>query len=426
MLYRDKKDFEKALEYTDKFYTTKISNLEIGYSDENNILQAKMGLEEARREKRFAEEAMQMKSMFIASISHEIRTPMNIIIGSTALMMNDHPKPEHVKYLQVLKRSGENLLGIINDILDISKIEAGKFDIDMEPVQIEDVLEDVHASFRQTAAEKGIRVDYEVDPKLNFAFYSDPLRLTQILTNLIGNSIKFTTEGGVHTSVVLKPRNFLEITVRDTGIGIPKDKLPQVFEHYEQVKNQTQRKYKGTGLGLSISKKLVELMDGSITVKSRIHEGTSFLIRLPVKRAEKTQKTNGSLSDLQADFLKGRSILVVDDTEENRFITIETLKYFNPQVRHAEALNGKQALDILQKEPYDLVLMDLDMPVMNGFEALAAIRNKKKTRDQKVIATTASLLANGEEEFLELGFDGFLPKPFEPEKFLEMLRRQLA
>lgn len=218
----------------------------------------------------------------------------------------------------------------------------------------------------------------------------------------------------------------LEIVVKDTGIGIPADKLPHVFEHYEQVKNQTQRKYKGTGLGLSISKKLVEMLNGTITAKSKVNEGTSFIIRLPFSKAEAAKKINGVLTDLNSDFLAGKSILVVDDTEENRFITIETLKYFNPEVRFTEACNGKQALDILEKEKHDVVLMDLDMPGMNGFETLAAIRKNKKMKDQKVIATTASLLANGDEEFLELGFNGFLPKPFEPEKFLEILRQHLT
>lgn len=426
ILYRDKNDFEKALEYTNKFYKTKISNLEVGYSEENNLLQAKMGLEEARREKRFAEEAMQMKSMFIASISHEIRTPMNIILGTTGLMLNDQPKPEHVKYLQVLQRSSENLLGIINDILDLSKIEAGKFEIEPEPAELPELLGNVYAIFRQSAADKGITLSYDIDPKLDFAFYTDPLRFSQVLTNLIGNAIKFTTQGGVHTTAILKPKGILELSVHDTGIGIPKDKLPSVFEHYEQVKNQNRRTYKGTGLGLSISKKLVEMMNGSISVKSRVNEGTTFTIRLPVEKAVIEKRAGSLLAPQDAGFLDGRTILVVDDTPENRFISTETLRFFHPGVICAEAENGKHALEVLQQTDADLVIMDLDMPVMNGFEALAAIRRDKKLKHLKVVATTASLVANNEKEFLELGFNGFLPKPFAPEKFLDTLREQLT
>lgn len=421
LVYRDKHDFEKALEYTDKFYRTKIANLEIGYSEENNLLQAKMGLEEARREKRFAEEAAQMKGMFIASISHEIRTPMNIILGTAALMLNDQPKPEHVKYLQVLKRSSENLLGIINDILDISKIEAGKFDIDPEPVDLAELLESIHSVFRQSATDKGIDLSWTIDPKLDYAVLTDPLRLSQIVSNLVGNAIKFTAKGSVRIDVRVKPRKILEIGVTDTGIGIPKDKLPLIFEHYEQVKQQVQRSYKGTGLGLSISRKLVEMMGGRIDVKSRIHQGTTFTVRLPLHKGEWPTKPKDLLGGKDTSFLAGRRILVVDDTEENRFITTETLKFFHPDIQYAEAVDGKDALRVLHEQDFDLVVMDLDMPEMNGFESLAAIRKNKKTRDLKVIASTASLVANGDEEFLELGFNGFLPKPYAPEKFLELL-----
>ncbi|HOY41310.1 MAG TPA: ATP-binding protein [Chitinophagales bacterium] len=425
LLYEKKKEFEKAFYYIKKFYERKLELLEKGFSDDNNILQAKIGLEDAKRERLIAEETASAKSLFIATISHEIRTPMNIILGTSSLMLNDEPKKEHVRYLQTLKKSGENLLGIINDILDVSKMEAGKLEIEYEPVLIQDIFDNILTVMEQSANEKQLQLHYSVDDKINFAFFSDPLRLTQIITNLVSNAIKFTAKGSIHFEAKLKNKNTLQLIVSDTGIGIPNDKLKTIFAQYEQVRTKVQKKYKGTGLGLAISKKLVELMNGTIIIKSKINQGTSFVISLPFEKAAMQKSTTTELHQKDTVFLKGKTILITDDIEDNRFVIAETLRFFNKDIIVLEAEDGQQALDLLKNNLVDFVIMDLDMPVMNGFEALSEIRKNKKLKHLKVIASTASLITNGEDEFLEFGFNGYLPKPFDIDNFFLLLEKML-
>ncbi|HPN19275.1 MAG TPA: ATP-binding protein [Chitinophagales bacterium] len=425
LLYEKKKEFEKAFYYIKKFYERKLELLEKGFSDDNNILQAKIGLEDAKRERLIAEETASAKSLFIATISHEIRTPMNIILGTSSLMLNDEPKKEHVRYLQTLKKSGENLLGIINDILDVSKMEAGKLEIEYEPVLIQDIFDNILTVMEQSANEKQLQLHYSVDDKINFAFFSDPLRLTQIITNLVSNAIKFTAKGSIHFEAKLKNKNTFQLIVSDTGIGIPKDKLKTIFAQYEQVRTKVQKKYKGTGLGLAISKKLVELMNGTIIIKSKINQGTSFVISLPFEKAAMQKSTTTELHQKDTVFLKGKTILITDDIEDNRFVIAETLRFFNKDIIVLEAEDGQQALDLLKNNLVDFVVMDLDMPVMNGFEALSEIRKNKKLKHLKVIASTASLITNGEDEFLEFGFNGYLPKPFDIDNFFLLLEKML-
>ncbi len=425
LLYEKKKEFEKAFYYIKKFYERKLELLEKGFSDDNNILQAKIGLEDAKRERLIAEETASAKSLFIATISHEIRTPMNIILGTSSLMLNDEPKKEHVRYLQTLKKSGENLLGIINDILDVSKMEAGKLEIEYEPILIQDIFDNILTVMEQSANEKQLQLHYSVDDKINFAFFSDPLRLTQIITNLVSNAIKFTAKGSIHFEAKLKNKNTFQLIVSDTGIGIPKDKLKTIFAQYEQVRTKVQKKYKGTGLGLAISKKLVELMNGTIIIKSKINQGTSFVISLPFEKAAMQKSTTTELHQKDTVFLKGKTILITDDIEDNRFVIAETLRFFNKDIIVLEAEDGQQALDLLKNNLVDFVIMDLDMPVMNGFEALSEIRKNKKLKHLKVIASTASLITNGEDEFLEFGFNGYLPKPFDIDNFFLLLEKML-
>lgn len=424
-LYEYKKDYEKAYYYIKKFYDRKLELLEKGFSDDNNILQAKIGLEDAKRERMIAEETATAKSLFIATISHEIRTPMNIILGTSSLMLNDEPKKEHIKYLQTLKKSGENLLGIINDILDVSKIEAGRLELEYEPVLLQEVFENILTVMEQSAKEKKIKLHYSIDHKIDFAIFSDPLRLTQIITNLLSNAIKFTATGSIHYEAKLKNRNTLQITVSDTGIGIPQDKLKTIFDQYEQVRTNVQKKYKGTGLGLAISKKLVEMMHGAIMIKSKINVGTSFIITLPFEKATLQKHTDTALHQKDTSFLSDKIILIADDFQDNRFVINETLKFFNKQVTVLEAADGLQALEVLKSNKVDFVIMDLDMPVMNGFEALSEIRKNKKLKHLKVIASTASLITNGDEEFLEFGFNGYLPKPFDIDSFYALLEKML-
>ena len=223
----------------------------------------------------------------------------------------------------------------------------------------------------------------------------------------------------------LKNNKTLQIIVSDTGIGIPKDKIKTIFDQYEQVRTKVQKKYKGTGLGLAISKKLVELMNGTIVIKSKINVGTNFIITLPFEKVTIQKNTDTALCQKETSFLSDKTILIVDDFEDNRFVIKETLKFFNKETLALEAANGVQALEVLKNNKIDFVIMDLDMPEMNGFEALSEIRKNKKLKHLKVIASTASLITNGDEEFLEFGFDGYLPKPFDIDNFFLLLERML-
>lgn len=424
-LYRCTKEYEKAFDYLKKFHDLKLQLIEKGYSDDNNILQIKLGLEDAKRERLIAEETAKAKSLFIATISHEIRTPMNIILGTSSLMLNDGPKKEHVKYLQTLKKSGENLLGIINDILDVSKIEAGRLEIEYEPVILQEIFDNIFTVMEHAANEKNLQLHYSIDDKIDFAIFSDPLRLSQVITNLVSNAIKFTAKGKISIEAKLKNKNTLQVIVSDTGIGIPKDKIKTIFDQYEQVRTKVQKKYKGTGLGLAISKNLVELMNGTIVINSKINVGTNFVITLPFEKAAIQKNTATALHQKNTSFLSDKTILIVDDFEDNRFVINETLKFFNKETIVLEAADGLQALEALKNNKTDFVIMDLDMPEMNGFEALSEIRKNKKLKHLKVIASTASLITNGDEEFLEFGFDGYLPKPFDIDSFFLLLEKML-
>lgn len=425
LVYQHLCNYEKAYYYIKKFYERKLELLEKGYSDDNNILQAKIGLEDAKRERLIAEEAAKAKSLFIATISHEIRTPMNIILGTSNLMLNDNPKPEHVRYLQTLTKSGENLLGLINDILDVSKIEAGKLEIDTEAVSIHKIFENIYLVMEQSALEKNICLTYKIDDKINSEFYNDALRLTQIVTNLLSNAIKFTNVGTVHFEAALSTPNNIQLIVTDSGIGIPKNKLHTIFEQYEQVKNKSQKKYKGTGLGLSICKKLVEMMQGKIEVKSKVNTGTQFIITLPFVKVETPKNSIANTLPVDNNYLDNKLILLVDDIDENRFVLKETLLFFNKNIKIIEAEDGKQVLASLQKHHPDLIIMDLDMPIMNGFETLAAIRKSKQLKQLKVVASTASIVTNSEDELLEFGFNAYLPKPFDIAQFRSLLENLL-
>lgn len=425
-VYEHTNNFPKAYHYIKKFYERKLDLLEKGFSDENNLLQAKIGLEDARRERLVAEETSNAKSLFIATISHEIRTPMNIILGTTSLMLNDNPKIEHIKYLQTLRKSGENLLALINDILDISKIEAGKLEIEYEPVFIRDVFSNLETIFLSSVKEKGLKLQFIIDKKIDFQFYSDPLRLSQIITNLVSNAIKFTTVGSIKVAIKKMKNNQLQITVTDTGMGIPIDKLKSIFEQYEQVRSKVQKKYKGTGLGLAITKKLVELMNGTISVKSTVNKGTSFIVNLPYVVAEIVENKTLISLDKEAGFLNDKIILIVDDVEDNRFVVSETLKFFNKNIQIIEAENGKRGVELAKLYHPHVIIMDLDMPIMDGFEALTCIRKLKNKISPIIIASTASLITNSEDEFTKLGFNGYLPKPFDIDYFFTLLAKQVV
>lgn len=366
-----------------------------------------------------AEQSEKFKQQFLANMSHEIRTPMNAVMGMTSLLIDKNPRTEQQHYLDGIKKSSDNLLHIINDILDLSKIEAGKIELEHIDFSILDVVEQVKQILNHRAEEKGLHFITEVDSNIPEVLIGDPVRINQILMNLAGNAVKFTEKGSVMISVKSKSQSDsgirLEFSVTDTGIGIPQEKLAGVFESFTQAHSSDTRKFGGTGLGLSISRQLAELMGGKISVESEEGAGTTFLfeINLPVGSPERlfAQRTAG---EIDGNILNGLKILVADDNEFNRIVTCDSL-LSKAQVEITEAHNGKEAIDLLSREDFDVVLMDVQMPVMDGYEATRQIRDPQtavRNHAVPVIALTASVVRSDLDKCRAAGMNDYVPKPF--------------
>ena len=382
---------------------------------------------EAARQK--AIENSQSKELFFSNMSHELRTPMNAVIGVTNLLMEEGPKPSQMQYLKTLKFSAGNLLNVINDILDHSKIEAGKLHIEELEFNPRDLVEAVSMALQPQAAKKGLQIKTHLSDHLPERLIGDPNRLTQILNNLISNALKFTEKGMVSLGVKVEKSGvesvLLGFYVRDTGIGIPKDKLDSIFVPFAQAEESTSRKFGGTGLGLPITKKLIEMQGGQIKVESQLGEGSQFSFYLPFtpvvsldppkEIVEKPViKKERGVSDLK--------VLVVEDNEFNLLVVGRFLDLW--KVNWESAGSGEEAYEIISKKPFDLVLMDIQLPDMDGFEATKKFREHPLPRVQKVvtIAMTASVPGQTEESVKEAGLDGYIGKPFEPEDLLEKLQ----
>lgn len=367
-----------------------------------------------------AEEAAQAKTMFLSNMSHEIRTPLNALIGSTHLMLQDEPTDDQKEMLEIMQFSGNNLLSLVNDILDYNKMEAGKLSLESIEVEIPKFLSSLSQSHQYRAKEKGISLKVEVGEGVPSHILADPTRLTQIINNLTSNAIKFTETGGVTIRVEVNSEAAegmanLSLSVIDTGIGIPVDKLEDVFGSFTQASAETTRKYGGTGLGLAISKNLVELMEGRISLESQVGQGSVFTVSITVPVATGTSKLETKPIMQGQDFpLKDCSILLVEDNAVNVKIATKFLKKWGADV--ALANNGQEAIDLVRKESYNIVLMDIRMPVLGGVEATTEIRTFNTTTP--IVALTASTLAEVREEFMEIGFNGFITKPFRPAELL--------
>ncbi|HUM51102.1 MAG TPA: ATP-binding protein [Chitinophagales bacterium] len=392
----------------------RIKNLEITHQ-----------VHQIKKEKESAEKIAKLKHDFLANMSHEIRTPINNIMGLSFLLQEEDNKKKQSDYALRIHKSSENLLALINDILDVSKIEAGKFELHETIFSMQQLIENIKNTVQQKADEKGLQII--IRNKLQQDFYvGDALRLQQILLNIIYNAVKFTNKGSVIFTLQKSKDNKTEFIIADTGIGIKKDKLNAVFAEYEQASTSIKSNFGGTGLGLSISKKLIDLMHGTIEVKSKINKGTTFAISIPIKESERkngfkktaliTKKTATRFSALH-----NIEIYFADDNEDNRKILTEIVAHFNTTVKIKSFENGKQLLDALKftKKLPSLVITDIDMPMMNGLELIAAIKNHQKLKQLKVIATTSSLLLNEKEDVLALGFDALLQNPVPPTELVE-------
>ncbi len=359
-------------------------------------------------------EAAKLKEKFMANMSHEIRTPMNAILGFTNLLKSKNIDSESKLYVQTILKSGENLLTIINDILDLSKIEAGMMRIESAPFSIRNLVQSIEIMFKAKTDEKQLKLLVAVDESLPDILEGDATRLTQILVNLMDNAIKFTSKGSIEIKIINEAGDGkiikTGITVSDTGIGIEKVKLQTVFERFQQAEDSVTRKYGGTGLGLSIVNDLVLLQNGTITVESESGKGTSFHLVIPFKISSEEINTI-SLSDsstiIKTDF-ENICVLVVEDNEINQSLIKHLFKSW--QLDFDLATNGKEAIDKLILKKYNLILMDIQMPEMDGYTATQEIRNKLKS-DIPIIAMTAHALEGEREKCLSYGMNEYISKP---------------
>ena len=378
-----------------------------------------------------AENSEKFKQQFLANMSHEIRTPMNAVNGMTDILINKNPRPDQLPYLNVISRSSDILLHIINDILDLSKIEAGKLELENIDFSLSETLQQVKETLSFKAEEKGLSLVTHVDNKIGDILVGDPYRLNQVLINLGGNAIKFTSKGGVEIKVNLigEENHQLQIkfSVIDTGMGIASDKLNSLFENFRQLNSSDARKFGGTGLGLSISKQLVELQGGKIDVESVEGQGATFSFVIKYIRGEESRFREQNIIDHNTDGteLNGLRILLADDNEYNRLVVTETLK-LKADLIIDEALNGRQAVEMMAKGNYDVVLMDVQMPEMNGFEASKYIREKLPEPQNKtpIIALTASLLRADIDLCYQNGMNTYIPKPFKTWQLFKTIAEQ--
>jgi PAS domain S-box-containing protein len=384
-----------------------------------NITERKKVENELIHAKQEAEKSMRAKEQFLSVMSHEIRTPLNAVIGLTHLLLEENPLPEQIEQLQAIKFSADNLMVIINDILDFSKIESGKINFEQIDFETVSVFKGIQQSLNFKAEEKNLRLLFNVDKHIPAKLCGDPVRLNQILLNLVSNAIKFTEKGYVEVKArVLKQQAkgvTIEFIVSDTGIGIESDKLTAIFESFTQASSETTRKYGGTGLGLTITKRLIELQGGSIKVTSKLGMSSEFVFELTFGIAAK-QITRAQTQVVEefSHSLRGLKVLLVEDNKMNQMVVCKFLKKWG--VETDIAADGMEAIDKLKNHWYQLILMDLQMPHLDGYATTRFIRNNMQEylKNIPILALTASALMNVKQNTLEAGMNDFITKPFDP------------
>jgi signal transduction histidine kinase len=373
------------------------------------------------REKKNTEQLAKAKEEFLANMSHEIRTPMNVIMGFTDQLLKTEFNNEQQKFLLNIKRSSKHLLTVINEILDYSKMESGMITLESIPFSLEEVISDVHATFQSTAEKKGIGLEYSIDKAVAKKIVGDPVRLKQILLNLTGNAIKFTEKGKVKIICKLwsqeNGNQELLFEVEDTGIGIPEEVMPKIFEQFTQADSSVTRKYGGTGLGLAISRKLIELHGGQISVRSEVGTGSVFYFRIIYCISDDCAEPVDKKELRNAQVLAGKYILIADDDEMNKFLAQHILEAYNVNIGTAE--NGKDALEKITNEKFDMVLMDLHMPEMGGLDVVRAVR--KKGINVPVMAVTGNVIKSEKDNCISAGMNDYISKPYEENELLQKI-----
>lgn len=379
-----------------------------------------------------AEEASQAKSDFLARMSHEIRTPLNSVLGMLELLKETQLSGDQARYLTLFSHAGENLKALINDLLDFSKIEAKSLTVENISYDLHSTVRSVYEILQIKAEEKGLYFELLIDPEVPQFQFGDPTRLRQVLFNIVGNALKFTDEGSVFINVKIARDNDekLIIEIQDTGIGIPRDKQASLFTPFFQADPGISRKYGGTGLGLVISKNLIEIMEGTLEMKSLAGRGTTFLITLPHKpslRSQIEQKTSSSPGWRFQGPNRRYRILLVDDSEDNRVLMIHYLKSLPFDCD--EAVNGQEAVDKFKTNQYDLIFMDIQMPIMSGYKATELMRYWEKTHNlphTPIIALTATAVLEDLKRTLVSGCDAYTVKPVKKAEILEILNQHLG
>ncbi len=396
-------------------------------------------LEKEKEAKLKAEESSKAKSQFLATISHEIRTPMNAILGFIDILYNTEDRDKQKEYLDIIKSSSNNLLSILNDILDISKIESEDLAFEERPFNLMHVIENTIESFHEASSKKKLILEHSIDKKLNKYYIGDPSKIQQVISNLLDNAIKFTEKGkiGIKANVLSLKNNIetVEIIIYDTGIGIAENMYEKIFEPFTQVDSSVTRKFGGTGVGLAIVDKIVKHYNGTIEIESTLGSGSKFIIKLPLQVAKEDEFPLEDYSDYNKFFFKDVKVLVAEDNEVNQILIKKILENLKIDVKIAE--NGRIALDYIAEDDFDLIFLDWHMPEMDGVKVAEILREIEKNGNIKpnlpknliklkqkhiplIILTAATL--NDEVNFLkEKGFDGYLFKPIDKELLIKIL-----